>query len=48
MFYLVMSHSEDFVGHTSVQEVFDVIWTGKTAHKVIYICFVEDYNHFIH
>ena len=36
-FYLVMSHSENFVGHTSVQEVFDVIWNGKTAHKVIYI-----------
>ena len=29
-----MSHSENFVGHTSVQEVFDVIWSGETAHKV--------------
>ena len=32
---LVMSHSEDFVGHTSVQEVFDVIWSGESAHKVM-------------
>lgn len=31
---LVMSHSEDFVGHTSVQEVFDVIWSGETMQKV--------------
>ena len=33
--YLVMSHSEDFVGHSSVQEVFDVIWSGESAHKVM-------------
>jgi hypothetical protein len=32
--YLVLSHSENFVGHTSVQEVFDVTWNGETAHKV--------------
>jgi hypothetical protein len=29
-----MSHSENFVGHTSVQEVFDVIWSGETNEKV--------------
>ena len=29
-----MSRSEDFVGHTSVQEVFDVIWSGETTQKV--------------
>lgn len=32
---LVMSHSENFVGHTSVQEVFDNIWSGETIRKVI-------------
>jgi hypothetical protein len=36
-FYLVMSHSENFVGHTSVQEVFDLIWSGETNQKVILI-----------
>lgn len=30
----ILSHSENFVGHTSVQEVFDVIWRGETTHKV--------------
>jgi len=30
-----MSHSENFVGHTGVQEVFDVIWSGETTQKVI-------------
>ncbi|UJR25333.1 hypothetical protein I4U23_006683 [Adineta vaga] len=30
----IMSRSEDFVGHTSVQEVFDVIWSGETSHKI--------------
>ncbi|CAF3353891.1 unnamed protein product [Rotaria sp. Silwood1] len=30
----IMSHSENFVGHTSVQEVFDVIWSGKTIQKI--------------
>lgn len=29
-----MSHSENFVGHTSVQEVFDVIWCGEATHKM--------------
>lgn len=29
-----MSHSENFVGHISVQEVFDEFWRGKTSHKV--------------
>jgi len=32
-----MSHSENFVGHTSVQEVFDAIWNGKTSQKVNFI-----------
>ncbi|CAF3882050.1 unnamed protein product [Rotaria sp. Silwood2] len=30
----IMSHSENFVGHTSVQEVFDIIWSGKTTQKI--------------
>jgi hypothetical protein len=30
-----MSHSENFVGHTSIQEVFDVIWAGETTQKVL-------------
>ncbi|CAF1217708.1 unnamed protein product [Rotaria sordida] len=30
----IMSHSENFVGHTSVQEIFDTIWSGKTTHKI--------------
>ncbi len=28
-----MSHSENFVGHTTVQEVFDAIWCGETRIK---------------
>jgi hypothetical protein len=32
--YLVMSHSENFVGHTGVQEVFDISWCGENTHKV--------------
>ncbi|CAF0931211.1 unnamed protein product [Adineta ricciae] len=30
----IMSHSEDFVGHTAVQEVFDFIWSGETTQKI--------------
>ncbi|CAF4123225.1 unnamed protein product, partial [Adineta steineri] len=30
----IISHSENFVGHTSVQEVFDNIWSGDTTHKI--------------
>ncbi len=41
MIYLVMSHSEHFVGHTSVQEVFDAIWRGETTQKVIDTCFIS-------
>jgi hypothetical protein len=32
-----MSHSENFIGHTSVQEVFDAIWCGDTDHEVNFI-----------
>jgi hypothetical protein len=32
-----MSHSENFVGHTTVQEVFDAAWHGETTNKVILI-----------
>ena len=32
---LVISQSEDFVGHTSVQEVFDEIWSGQKTQKVM-------------
>lgn len=34
-FLLVMSQSENFVGHTSVQEVFDEIWSGEKTYKVM-------------
>ncbi|CAF1575904.1 unnamed protein product, partial [Adineta steineri] len=30
----IISHSENFVGHTSAQEVFDNIWSGDTTHKI--------------
>jgi hypothetical protein len=39
-----MSHSENFVGHTSVQEVFDVIWSGETTQKVITKVIHRDIN----
>lgn len=29
-----MSHSENFIAHTTVQEVFDVIWFGEKCLKV--------------
>ncbi len=32
--YLVMSNSENFVGHICVQEVFDAVWCAETSHKV--------------
>jgi hypothetical protein len=29
-----MSHSENFIGHAGVQEVFDAIWCGEKHYKV--------------
>ncbi len=31
-----MSHSENFAGHQSVQEVFDAAWLGDMTTKVIF------------
>ncbi|UJR23579.1 hypothetical protein I4U23_026567 [Adineta vaga] len=30
----IMSHSDNFVGHTCVQEVFDLVWSGELNPKV--------------
>ncbi|CAF1506739.1 unnamed protein product, partial [Didymodactylos carnosus] len=30
----IIGRSENFVGHACVQEVFDLIWTGDTPHKI--------------
>ena len=32
-----MSNSENFVGHTCVQEVFDIVWLGKLNDKVKFL-----------
>lgn len=32
-----MSNSENFVGHTCVQEVFDIVWLGKPNDKVMFL-----------
>ncbi|CAF4452928.1 unnamed protein product, partial [Adineta steineri] len=29
-----LSHSENFVAHTSVQEVFDIVWCGDVSSKI--------------
>ncbi|CAF0821277.1 unnamed protein product [Adineta steineri] len=30
----ILSHSENFVAHTSVQEVFDIVWCGDVSSKI--------------
>ena len=36
-----MAHSEDFIAHTTVQEVFDAIWFGEKGLKVNRIQILE-------